>query len=232
MRREGYEFEVGRPEVVTKEEGGIAKEPVENCIVEVAPEFVGSVSQEFGARHGELLSQETTASGAVRLEYKIATRGLIGIRNLLMTATKGTAVLNSIPAGYEPLGAKLTQARNGALIAYEAGATTTYALAAAESRGELYVGPGTSVYAGMVVGLHNRSDDLEVNVCKAKHLTNMRSSSSDGTTQLTPYTDLSLEQCLDFIVDDELLEVTPNNLRLRKRYLDALDRKRQAKNIK
>jgi GTP-binding protein len=229
MRREGYEFEIGRPEVVTIKEDGVIKEPVENCIVEVAPEFVGAVSQEFGVRRGELLRQETTPTNTTRLEYKIPTRGLIGLRNLLLTATKGTVIINSIPSGYEPAGAKLQQTRNGALIAYETGTTTIYALANAEPRGELYVGPGTEVYAGMIVGLHNRQGDLEVNVCKTKHLTNMRSSSSDGTTQLTPYTDLSLEQRIDFIGDDELLEVTPKNLRLRKRQLGALERRRNAK---
>lgn len=137
--------------------------------------------------------------------------------------------MNSLPHGYQPMGTKLQQSRNGVLIAFETGTTTPYALQAAEARGELYVGAGTEVYAGMIVGLNRRQEDLEINICKAKHLTNMRSSSSDGVVQLTPYTDLSLEQCIDFIEDDELLEVTPKNLRLRKRYLDANERKRHAK---
>ena len=229
MRREGYEFEVGRPQVVTIEKDGTTQEPVEELVIEVGAEFVGTISQEMGVRRGELTHQENTSSGAVRQTYIITTRAIIGLRNQLLTATKGTVIMNSLPHGYQPLGAKLSRTRNGALIAFEAGTTTPYALQTAEARGELYVGPGTNVYAGMVVGLNRRSEDMEINVCKAKHLTNMRSSSSDGVVQLTPYTDLSLEQCIDFIEDDELLEVTPKNLRLRKRYLDANERKRAAK---
>jgi len=230
LRREGYEFEVGRPQVVTIEEDGITKEPVEELLIEVAPEFLGAVSQELGTRRAAMVKQEQTSSDTTRTTYILPTRALIGLRNLLLTATKGTVIMNTLPHGYEPLGSKLQKTRNGALIAFEAGATTAYALQTAESRGELFVGPGTTVYGGMIVGLYNRHDDLEINVCKAKHLTNMRSSSSDGTVQLTPYTDLSLEQCIDFIEDDELLEVTPESLRLRKRHLDPNERKRASKN--
>lgn len=230
LRREGYEFEVGRPQVVTIEEDGVTKEPVEELLVEVAPEFLGAVSQELGTRRAAMTKQEQTSSGTTRTTYILPTRALIGLRNLLLTATKGTVIMNTLPHGYEPLGAKLQKTRGGALIAFEAGTTTPYALQMAESRGELFVGAGTTVYGGMIVGLYNRHDDLEINVCKAKHLTNMRSSSSDGTVQLTPFTDLSLEQCIDFIEDDELLEVTPKSLRLRKRHLDANERKRAAKN--
>jgi len=229
LRREGYEFEVGRPQVVTIKEDGITKEPVEELLVEVAPEFLGAVSQELGIRRAELLKQEQTSSGTSRATYILPTRAMIGLRNLLLTATKGTVIMNSLPHGYQPLGPKLQKSRNGALVAFEAGVTTPYALQTAESRGELFVGPGVHVYQGMVVGLYNRHDDLDINVCKAKHLTNMRSSSSDGTVQLTPFTELSLEQCIDFIEDDELLEVTPKSLRLRKRYLDPNQRKRAAK---
>ena len=229
MRREGYEFEVGRPQVVTIEEDGVTKEPVEELMIEVGAEFVGAVSQELGQRRAEMRGQEQTTSGTTRLDYILPTRALIGLRNVLLTATKGTVIMNSLPHGYQPLGAKLTQSRNGVLIAFEAGTTTPYALQAAEARGELYVGPGMTVYAGMIIGLNRRQEDMEINVCKAKHLTNMRSSSSDGVVQLTPYTDLSLEQCIDFIEDDELLEVTPKSLRLRKRYLDANERKRASK---
>lgn len=230
MRREGYEFEVGRPQVVTIEEDGVTKEPVEELMIEVGAEFVGAVSQELGQRRAEMRGQEQTTSGTTRLDYILPTRALIGLRNVLLTATKGTVIMNSLPHGYQPLGAKLTQSRNGVLIAFEAGTTTPYALQAAEARGELYVGPGAAVYAGMIIGLNRRQEDMEINVCKAKHLTNMRSSSSDGVVQLTPFTDLSLEQCIDFIEDDELLEVTPKSLRLRKRYLDANERKRASKN--
>lgn len=229
MRREGYEFEVGRPQVVTIEQDGVTKEPVEELVIEVAPEFVGTVSQEMGVRRGELVQQETTSNGTVRQTYSITTRAMIGLRNLMLTATKGTAIMNSLPRGHQPVGAKIQNTRNGALIAYEAGITTPYALEMAEARGELFVGPAVEVYAGMIVGLNTRQEDLEINVCKAKHLTNMRSKSSDGTVQLTPFTDLSLEQSIDFLADDELLEVTPKSLRLRKRYLDANQRKRAAK---
>lgn len=229
MRREGYEFEVGRPQVVTIQRDGVEQEPIEELLIEVAPEHVGVVSQELGMRRADMRAQETTPSGTVRLTYQLPTRALIGLRNLLLTATRGTVIMNSLPRGYQPLGAALPKTRNGVLIAYEAGTTTPYALQLAEARGELLVGPGVEVYAGMIVGLYNRHDDLEVNVCKAKHLTNMRSKSSDGTVQLTPHTELSLEQAIDFIEDDELLEVTPAHLRLRKRYLDANQRRRAAK---
>lgn len=230
LRREGFEFEVGRPQVVTREIDGVVSEPVEELLVEVGPEFVGTISQELGQRRAELVKQEQTSAGATRTTYIIPTRALIGLRNLLLTATKGTVIMHSLPHGYQPLGAKLQKIRNGALMASEAGTTTPYALQNCEARGTLFVGPGTTVYQGMIVGQYNRQDDLEVNVCRAKQLTNMRSSSSDGTVQLTPHTQLSLEQCIDFIEDDELLEVTPKNLRLRKRYLDPNERKRHNKN--
>jgi len=226
LRREDYEFEVGRPQAVTIEEDGVTKEPVEELLVEVGSEFLGAVSQEMGARRATTLKQEQTASGATRVTFIIPTRAMIGLRNILMTATKGTIIMNSLPYGYQPLGAKLQQLRNGALIATEAGQTTAFALDNAAARGTLYVGPGTTVYQGMIVGLYNRSGDLDVNVCRGKQLTNMRTSSSDGTIQLTPFTDLSLEQSIDFLEDDELLEVTPKSVRLRKRFLDPNQRKR------
>ena len=229
LRREDFEFEVGRPQAVTIEEDGITKEPVEELLIEISAEFLGAVSQELGVRKAVPSKQEQTSSGTTRLTYIIPTRAMIGLRNLLLTATKGTVIMNSLPHGYQPLGPKLQQIRNGALLATEAGATTAYALDAAAARGELFVGPGTTVYQGMIVGVYNRQGDLDINVCRGKQLTNMRTSSSDGAIQLTPYTDLSLEQCIDFIEDDELLEVTPKNLRLRKRHLDPNQRKRAAK---
>ena len=232
LRREGFEFEVGRPQVVTITEDGEEKEPVEELIIEVAPEFVGAVSQEMGIRRGEMKSQENLPTGASRMTYIITTRAMIGLRNLMLTATKGTIIMNSLPHGYQTLGAKIPSTRNGALIAFEKGVSTPYALQSAESRGELFIPAGKEVYAGMIVGLNNRQEDLEINVVKEKHLTNMRSKSSDGAVQLTPFTDLSLEQCIDFIEDDELLEITPENLRLRKRYLDSNERKRMAKSNK
>jgi GTP-binding protein len=229
MRREGFEFEVGRPQVVTIIEDGVEKEPMEELQIEVAPEFVGVVSQELGGRRAALVRQEQTTSGTARITYLLPTRAMIGLRNILLTDTKGTVIMNSLPHGYEPMGGKLPQTRNGVLIAFEAGTTTPYALQNAEARGELFVGPAVEVYGGMIVGQYNRQEDLEINVCKAKHLTNMRSKSSDGAVQLTPYAELSLEQCIDFIEDDELLEVTPKSLRLRKKYLDPNERKRNAK---
>lgn len=230
LRREGYEFEVGRPQVVTIERDGEVQEPVEELLIEVSPEHVGTVSQEMGIRRAELVKQEQTSAGNTRTTYLVPTRALIGLRNLLLTATKGTVIMHSLPHGYQPLGPKLQQTRNGALVATEAGSTTAYALSNAESRGTLFIGPGTTVYLGMIVGQYNRQGDLDVNVCRGKQLTNMRTSSSDGTVQLTPHTQLSLEQSIDFIEDDELLEVTPKNIRLRKRYLDPNQRKRHNKN--
>ena len=229
LHREGFEFEVGRPQVVTIIEDGEEKEPVEELTIEVVPEFIGAVSQEMGTRRAEMRGQENLPTGAARMTYIITTRAMIGLRNLMLTATKGTIIMNSLPHGYQKLGAKIQSTRSGALIAFEKGSTTPYALQSTENRGELFVGPGTEVYAGMIVGLNNRQEDLEINVVKEKHLTNMRSKSSDGTVQLTPFTDLSLEQSIDFINDDELLEVTPKSLRLRKRYLDPIERRRMAK---
>lgn len=226
LRREGYEFEVGRPQVILIERDGQKMESVEELFIEVSPELLGSVSMELGARHGELTNQETTSQGQIRATYRITSRALIGLHNTLLTATKGTIIMSSLPCGYQPLGAPLSGLRNGVLIAAESGTSTAYALAGAEARGELYIGPGTEVYAGEIVGLNKRKDDLEINVCKGKQLTNMRSKSSDGAIQLTPYTQMSLEQCLDFIEDDELLEVTPQHLRLRKAELDSIKRKR------
>ncbi len=229
MRREGYEFEVGRPQVVTREKAGVPEEPLEELIIEVPAEHVGTVQMELGARRAELVEQFASPKGVTKLVYKLPTRALLGLRNILITNTKGTIVMNSLMVGYQPLGPELQQIRNGVLIAFETGLTTPYALQMAEDRGEVFVGPAEKVYAGQIVGLNKRQEDMEMNVCKAKHLTNMRSSSSDGVVQLTPPTILSLEQCLDFIEKDEVLEVTPKNLRLRKKELDHSKRKRQNK---
>ena len=227
MRREGYELEAGRPEVVYKEIDGVKCEPMEDLTIEVAPEFVGAVSQELGVRKAELVSQEMTTIGATRFIYKISTAALIGLRNNLLTATKGTVIMSSIPSGYKPVDSKYKPERNGALISFETGVSTAYALDAAQARGILYIPPQVPVYQGMIVGLSNKKDDLDINVCREKQLTNMRTHASDGAIQLTPYTQLSLEQCLDFLLDDELLEVTPQSLRLRKRQLDPVKRKRE-----
>ncbi|MBQ6510423.1 translational GTPase TypA [Candidatus Saccharibacteria bacterium] len=227
MRREGYELEAGRPEVVYKEIDGQKCEPVEDLTIEVDSEFVGAVSQELGIRKADLISQDLTSTGSTRFTYEITTAALIGLRNNLLTATRGTAIMSSIPKGYKPVESKYKPERNGALIAFEPGVSTAYALDAAQARGILFIPPQVPVYQGMIVGLSNKKDDLDINICREKQLTNMRTHASDGAIQLTPHTQLSLEQCLDFLLDDELLEVTPKSLRLRKRQLDPIKRKRE-----
>jgi len=231
MRREGYEFEVGRPQVVTHMEDGIEVEPVEEVVIEVPAEQVGTVQMELGQRRATLKEQFASVSkGVTKLVYEMPTRTMLGMRNILLTNTKGTIVMNSIVKSYAPIGQALSQLRNGVLISFETGTTMPYSLETAEARGTLFIGPAAQVYAGQIIGLNTRHEDMEINICKAKHLTNMRSSSSDGVVQLTPPIVFSLEQCLDFIENDELLEVTPKNLRLRKRELDPTQRKRQNKN--
>ncbi|MBR3257258.1 translational GTPase TypA [Candidatus Saccharibacteria bacterium] len=227
MRREGYELEAGRPEVVYKIIDGVKSEPYESLTVEVETAYVGPVSQELGIRKAELKSTEITSSGTTRFTYEITTAALIGLRNNLLTATKGTVIMSSIPKGYRPVESKYKPERNGALIAFESGTSTAYALDAAQARGTLFIPPQVPVYQGMIVGLSNKKEDIDLNICREKQLTNMRTHASDGAIQLTPYTQLSLEQCLDFLLDDELLEVTPKSLRLRKRQLDPTKRKRE-----
>lgn len=227
MRREGYELEAGRPEVVYRMINGQKSEPIEELTIEVAPEYVGAISQELGVRKAELKTQEITASGSTRFVYEISTAALIGLRNNLLTATKGTVIMSSIPNGYRPAEGHYRPERNGALVAFEDGVSTAYALDAAQARGTLFIPPQVSVYQGMIVGLSNKKEDIDINICREKQLTNMRTHASDGAIQLTPYTQLSLEQCLDFLLDDELLEVTPKSLRLRKRQLDPIKRKRE-----
>lgn len=227
MRREGYELEAGRPEVVYKEIDGKKCEPIESLTVEVESAYVGAVSQELGIRKAELKSTEITSAGTTRFNYEITTAALIGLRNNLLTATKGTVLMSSIPKGYRPVESKYKPERNGALISFESGTSTAYALDMAQARGTLFIPPQVPVYQGMIVGLSNKKEDIDINICREKQLTNMRTHASDGAIQLTPYTQLSLEQCLDFLLDDELLEVTPKSLRLRKRQLDPIKRKRE-----
>jgi GTP-binding protein len=227
MRREGYEFEVGRPQVVTHEEDGNTMEPLEEVIIEVPADHVGAVQMEVGMRRALLKEQFSSSKGVTKLVYEMPTRTLLGMRNILMTNTKGTLIMNTLPLGYQKLGAKLDQLRSGVLIAFETGVSTPYSLQNVEERGVCFINPAEKVYAGQIIGLNTRSEDMEINVCRAKQLTNMRSKSSDGTVQLTPPTIFSLEQCLDFIENDELLEVTPKALRLRKKELDPNKRKRQ-----
>ncbi len=229
MRREGFELEVGRPQVITKQIDRVEQEPLEELIIEVPAEYIGQVQTELSRRKAKLTEQFVSPKGVTKLVYELPTRALLGLRNILLTQTKGTIIMNSVMLGYQPLGQPLSQLRNGALIAHESGVTTPYALQNAESRGVTFVGPAIKVYAGQIVGLNSRIEDIEINVCKEKHLTNMRSSSSDGVVQLTPPTVFSLEECLDFIENDELLEVTPKSLRLRKRELAASLRKKANK---
>lgn len=226
MRREGFELEVGRPQVVTTQIEGETFEPIEEVVIEVPDEHAGAVQTEFGQRRATMKDQHGVSGGLTRLTYEIPTRNLLGVRGILMTNTKGTAVMNSLHKGYEPIGASLDQQRNGALIAFETGVSTPFSLQNAEERGTVFVGPTQKVYAGQIIGLNSRSDDLEINICKSKQLTNMRSKSSDGVVQLTPPTVFSLEQNMDFLESDELLEVTPSNMRLRKRELVPHMRKR------
>ena len=226
LRREGFELEVGRPQVVTKEVDGKTMEPVEELAVEVPEEYVGAVTSELGRRRGNLVTMEPTTKATTRLIFTLPTRALLGLRNILLTQTKGTAIVNSLLTGYEPLGAPLQQLRNGVLLSAETGAATTYSLKTVEERGTALIGPATKVYGGMIIGINRRGDDMEINVTKEKKLTNVRASSTDMTTQLTPFTELTLEEALDFIENDELLEVTPMSLRMRKRYLDPNIRKR------
>lgn len=226
LRREGFEFEVGRPQVVTKIEDGKTMEPIEELIVEVPADFVGAVQMELGTRRAMLKEQFISSKGVTKLVYELPTRSILGLRNVLMTNTKGAAVLNSLMVGYQLQGQALQQLRNGALVSWVAGSTTAYSLQKVEERGTCFVGPGVKVYAGQIIGLNNRSEDMDINVCKGKQLTNMRTSSSDGVVQLMPPTIFSLEECIDFIEDDELLEVTPVALRLRKRELDPNKRKK------
>lgn len=226
LRREGYEMEVGRPTVVTKIENGITVEPIEELIVDVPEEHCGAVNSELGNRRAVLIKTSSVASGSVRLIFRISTRALLGLRNILLTRTKGTAVMNSLLIGYNPVGASLAKLRNGALISAESGTAVTYGLKVAEERGTSFIGPGTKVYEGMIVGLNRRLEDMEINVCKEKQLTNVRAASSDIAVQLTPYVRLSLEKALGLIESDELLEVTPESIRMRKKYLTNLERKR------
>lgn len=229
LRREGFELEVGRPTVVYKEEDSKKLEPIEELMVEVPEEFTGAVNAELGRRRAELKDMQPTTKGVTQLVFHLPTRALLGLRNLLLTATKGTVIMNSLLIGYEPVGAPLAKLRNGVLISAETGNAVIYSLKTVEERGTAFIGPGTKVYEGMIIGLNRRSDDMEINVCKEKKLTNVRASSTDMTTQLTPFTELSLEEALDFIENDELLEVTPESLRMRKRFLKAGERKKAAK---
>ncbi len=227
MRREGYEFAVSKAEVLYKQdEKGHKLEPMERVYVDIPDEFSGIVIQKLSLRKGELQSMSTAGSGNTRLEFSIPSRGLIGYRDEFLTDTKGNGVMNQEFDGYGPYKGDITYRQNGSLIAFETGESVTYGLFNAQERGTLFIGPGEQVYAGMIIGENCKTDDVEVNVCKTKHLTNTRAAGSDDALKLTPPRQLSLEQCLEFINTDELLEVTPKSLRMRKRILDTKERKR------
>ena len=227
MRREGYEFAVSKPEVLYRyDENGKKLEPMERAIVDVPEEFAGSVIEKLSSRKGELLGMSTASGGYTRLEFSIPSRGLIGYRGEFMTDTKGNGILNTLFDDYAPYKGDISYRAQGSLIAFETGEAITYGLYNAQERGTLFIGAGEKVYAGMVVGQTGKAEDIEVNVCKRKQLTNTRSSSSDDALRLTPPRILSLEQSIDFIESDELLEVTPKTLRIRKKILDPTMRKR------
>ena len=227
MRREGYEFAVSKPEVLYRyDENGKKLEPMERAIVDVPEEFAGSVIEKLSSRKGELLGMSTASGGYTRLEFSIPSRGLIGYRGEFMTDTKGNGIINTLFDDYAPYKGDISYRAQGSLIAFETGEAITYGLYNAQERGTLFIGAGEKVYAGMVVGQTGKAEDIEVNVCKRKQLTNTRSSSSDDALRLTPPRILSLEQSIDFIESDELLEVTPKTLRIRKKILDPTMRKR------
>ncbi len=227
MRREGYEFAVSKAEVIYHtDENGTKLEPIEECIIDVPEEFSGAVIQELGRRKGELLGMGQANGGFSRLEFHIPSRGLIGYRGQFMTDTKGNGIMNNLFLEYEPYKGEIEYRKTGSIIAFETGTAVTYGLFAAQDRGVLFIKPNDDVYQGMIVGQSAKSEDIEVNVCKTKHLTNTRTSSSDEALRLVPPRIMSLEQAIEYVDTDELLEITPKNLRLRKKILDPRMRKR------
>jgi len=224
MRREGYEFQVSKPEVLFKEIGGKLNEPIESATIDVPEEFVGVVIEKLGSRKGEMTYMAPSKGGYTRLIFKIPSRGLIGYRTEFLTDTKGNGILNSTFDEYAPYKGDISTRLQGSLVAFESGESSAYGLFNAQERGDLFIAAATKVYAGMVIGRNSRSDDMEVNVCKKKQLTNMRSSGADDSLKLSTPIKMSLEQSLEFIADDELVEVTPENLRIRKKILDSTAR--------
>ena len=228
MRRQNYEFQVSRPQVITKMIDGKLHEPMEFLIIEVPDTYVGPVMEKLGSRKGELINMGTREGGVTLIEFRIPSRGLMGYRPEFLTDTNGNGIMNHVFDGYEPYKGEIVTRHQGSLIAFETGETVTYGLYAAQERGRLFIGPGVPVYEGMIVGASPKSEDITVNVCKKKHITNTRASGSDDALKLTPPTIMSLEQCLEFIADDELVEVTPENIRMRKRILSKEQRMKQA----
>ncbi|WP_440906948.1 translational GTPase TypA [Clostridium perfringens] len=227
MRREGYEFQVSKPNVITKiDENGVKVEPIEHLTIDVPEEFMGHVMEKLGPRKAEMVNMTSAVNGYSRLEFKIPARGLIGFRNEFMTDTKGNGIMNHVFDGFEKYKGEIPGRSRGSIVVFESGEAVTYGLFNAQERGTLFIEPGTEVYAGMVCGECSRADDIDVNICKKKQLTNTRSSGADDALKLTPIRQMSLEQCLEFINNDELVEVTPVNVRMRKRILDSAERKR------
>ena len=226
MRREGYEFSVSTPRVLTKEIDGKVCEPIERMVADVPEECMGSVIEKMGRRKGDLLSM-TPMGSRYRLEFLVPSRGLFGYRSEFLTDTRGEGIMSSVLDSYAPMKGEIERRLTGSLVAFETGEAVAYGLAAAQERGTLFITPGTPVYAGMVIGICSRNEDMTVNVCKRKQLTNMRAAGSDEATRLTPPKNMSLEQCLEFLADDELLECTPKSLRIRKRELDHATRMRE-----
>ena len=219
MRREGYEFMVGAPRVLFHEENGVRTEPIERFVCDVPSDYVGAVMEKLGSRKGDLV-QMNPQGDRMRLEYLIPARGLFGYRNEFLTDTRGEGIMSSVFEGYAPYKGDIASRSTGSLVAFETGEAVTYGLYNAQERGALFIGAGTQVYEGMVVGMSPKAEDINVNVCKKKHVTNMRASGSDDALRLIPPRQMSLEACIEFIGDDELIEVTPKNLRIRKRILD------------
>ena len=226
MRREGFELLVSRPKVIIKEINGVKCEPIERLVVNVPDEFVGNVIEKLGKRKAEMTNMEPAEDGHTKIEFKIPARGLIGYRSEFMTDTKGNGTMNHIFDSYEPYKGDISSRSRGTIVAFEAGKAVPYGLDNAQDQGDLFIGPGTEVYEGMIVGLNSRSEDLAINVCKEKHLTNTRASGSDDALHLVPPIQMSLEKAIEFIQDDELVEVTPQNIRLRKKILDSKERER------
>jgi GTP-binding protein len=226
MRREGYEFQVSRPRVIYKEINGEKHEPMEHAIIDVGEEFTGVVIEKMGVRKGELLNMVQGSDGYTRLEFKVPARGLIGFRGEFLTDTRGTGILNHLFAGYEPFKGNVLSRSRGVLVSMESGISVTFALDNLQARGSLFIGPGQAIYEGMIVGEHSRDNDLPVNPCKTKKLTNMRAAGSEEAARLITPRSFSLEQAIEYIEDDELLEITPQSIRMRKKMLKGIDRKR------
>ncbi|MBR6646871.1 MAG: translational GTPase TypA, partial [Clostridia bacterium] len=232
MRRQGYEFQVSRPQVILKEKNGKVLEPVEELVIDVPEEYAGAVIEKLGQRKAEMTNMTPNDTGYMRISFLIPSRGLIGYRSEFLTDTKGNGIMNSVLDGFSEYKGDFESRQRGSMIAWETGESITYGLLNAQERGRLFIGAGVNVYEGMIVGENAKNEDITVNVCKKKHVTNMRAAGSDDTVKLTPPANLSLEQCLEFIADDELVEITPKSIRLRKKLLTKGERDKQANRMK